>query len=78
DFTYQGNGYRLDGVVPNSPADKAGLKKKDIIVSIDQTPIKGLRDLSRTLKSLKQGQTIRIEYLRDGITNQTSAQMKKR
>ncbi|MCG7940831.1 MAG: M20/M25/M40 family metallo-hydrolase [Candidatus Thiodiazotropha lotti] len=75
DFTYQGHGYRLHGVVPNSPADKAGLKKMDIIVHIDQTPIKGLRDLSKTLKSLKQGQTIRIEYLRDGATNQTSAQL---
>ncbi|MCG8030229.1 MAG: M20/M25/M40 family metallo-hydrolase [Candidatus Thiodiazotropha taylori] len=78
DFTYQGNGYRLDGVVPNSPADKAGLKKKDIIVSIDQTPIKGLRDLSKTLKSLKQGQTIQIEYLRNGTKSLTSAQLKSR
>ncbi|ODB92029.1 hypothetical protein A3194_06325 [Candidatus Thiodiazotropha endoloripes] len=78
DFTYQGNGYRLGGVVPNSPAHNAGLKKMDIIVGIDQTPIKGLRDLSITLKSLKQGQTIQIEYLRDGTTNQTSAQLKNR
>ncbi|MBV2090650.1 MAG: M20/M25/M40 family metallo-hydrolase, partial [Candidatus Thiodiazotropha sp. (ex Ctena orbiculata)] len=78
DFTYQGDGYRLDGVVPNSPADKAGLKKLDIIVRIDQTPIKGLRDLSKSLKSLKQGQTIKIEYLRDGTTSLTSAQLKSR
>ena len=78
DFTYQGSGYRLAGVVPNSPADRAGLKKMDVIISIDQTPIQGLRDLSKSLKSLKQGQNIRIQYLRDGMTNQTNAELQNR
>ncbi len=66
DFTYQGEGYRLDGVVPGSPAERAGLAKLDVIVAIDDTRIKGLRDVSAVLKTLEPGQTIDIRYLRDG------------
>ncbi|VFN00049.1 MAG: PDZ domain-containing protein [Candidatus Kentron sp. G] len=65
DFTYQGEGYRLDGVVPGSPAAQAGLARMDIIVAIDETPIRGIRDISNLLKTLKPGQKIRIRYLRD-------------
>jgi aminopeptidase N len=75
DFTYQGEGYRLDGVVPGSPAERAGLAKGDVILAIDDTPIGGLRDLSTLLKSLQPGRTIRIRYLRDGEPRSTRAQL---
>jgi hypothetical protein len=78
DFTYQGDGYRLEGVVPDSPAAQAGLGKMDIIVAIDETVIKGVRDISQLLKTLKPGQTIRIHYLRDGKQHQTQAQLKSK
>ena len=78
DFTYQGDGYRLDGVVPDSPAAQAGLGKMDIIVSIDDTPIKGIRDVSNLLKALKPGQKIHIRYLRDGRQQQTQAELKSK
>ncbi|MCU7843873.1 MAG: M20/M25/M40 family metallo-hydrolase [Candidatus Thiodiazotropha sp. (ex Monitilora ramsayi)] len=76
DFAYQGEGYRLDGVVPGSPAAQAGLEKMDIIVSIDDRPIKGIRDISTVLKSLKPGQMISIRYLRNGNQHQTQAELK--
>jgi aminopeptidase N len=75
DFTYQGQGYRLDGVVPDSPAERAGLAKGDVIVAIDDTPIGGLRDLSTLLKTLQPGRTIRIRYLRDGQPRSARAQL---
>ena len=78
DFTYQGEGYRLEGVVPGSPAEQAGLTKKDIIVAIDDTPIKGIRDISKILKTLKPGQTIEIRYLRDAKQQQTRAKLKSK
>lgn len=64
DFTYQGKGYRLDGVTPGSPAQQAGLKNLDIIVQINGQEISGLRDMSQVLKSLLPGETISITYLR--------------
>jgi hypothetical protein len=55
DFSWQEGGYRLDGVTPGSPAEKAGLAAGDIIVRIDETAIEGLRDLSNALKSKEPG-----------------------
>ena len=65
DFTYKGIGYRLEGVVPGSAAEQAGLEKMDIITAIDQQEIEGIRDLSTILKQLEPGQTIVIDYLRN-------------
>ncbi|MCW8964419.1 MAG: M20/M25/M40 family metallo-hydrolase [Gammaproteobacteria bacterium] len=73
DFTYQGEGYRLGGVVPGSPAAKAGLSKSDIIIGIDDVKITGIRDISAILKTLEPGHTININYLREGKAHQTQA-----
>jgi S1-C subfamily serine protease len=73
DFTYQGEGYRLDGVVPGSPAAQSGLAKSDIIVEINGVTIHGIRDISKLLKTLQPGQTINIRYLRDGKESETEA-----
>ncbi len=73
DFTWQGSGYRLDGVVPGSAAEQAGLKKMDIITAIDRQEIQGIRDLSTVLKQLEPGQSIVIDYLRDDRQHRTRA-----
>jgi hypothetical protein len=66
DFAYEGEGVRLDGTVEGSPADKAGLKEEDVITGMRGESVKELRDLSNILKSLKAGDKVKIELLRDG------------
>ena len=78
DFAFEGVGYRLDGVVPDSAAERAGLRKMDIIVKIEDQPIKGLRDLSNVLKSMEPGQGITIYFQRDNELNQTQARLSQR
>jgi S1-C subfamily serine protease len=78
DFTFEGDGYRLDGVVADSPAEIAGLKKGDIIVKLDDTEIHGLRDVSAVLKTMKVDQSIVITYLRQGQVGTTLATLKSR
>ena len=65
DYAFQGEGYRLSGVVPGSPADSVGLMKGDIIVRIDGDVIHSLRDVSDSLKSLKPGDRIVITFMRE-------------
>ena len=77
-FTHGGAGYRLDGVVPGSPAERAGLRKADIIIAIDGKPVDGIRGVSALLKTLRAGQTIRITYLRGDEEKQSRASLAER
>ncbi len=73
DFTWTGEGYKLDGVVPGSPADIAELKKGDIILQIDAQVINNIKDISIALKALKVGQVINLKYLRNNAVQSTTA-----
>lgn len=66
DFAFSGEGCRLSGVVPGSPAEACGLKEGDIIVGIGADEIGSLKDLSEALKALSPGDKITITFLRDG------------
>jgi serine protease Do len=60
------NGVLVQFVTPGGPSDKAGLKARDIIISIDGRPIKDGNDLVEEIASRHPGSTVRIGYLRDG------------
>jgi hypothetical protein len=66
DFSYQGDGYRLHGVTPGSPAMAAGLIQGDVIIQLNDTAVSGLRDLSNILKTLQPGEIVTIHYRRQG------------
>ena len=67
DFAFEGEGMRFDGVTPDSPAAKAGFQAGDILIRIDATEIKSLRDFSNCLKTLSPDQTVSAVVLRDGV-----------
>lgn len=60
---------KVTNVIDNSPAQKAGLKTGDMIVSIANMPIGIPADLS-TQTSANKGKTVAVEYIR-GDTKQT-------
>jgi S1-C subfamily serine protease len=66
DFAFEGPGYRLSGVVPGSPAEKAGLREGDVIVRLGDSPVVSLRDLSAAMRSLAPGDRVTVGYRRDG------------
>jgi aminopeptidase N len=66
DFAFNGNGCRLSGVVPGSPAERSGLKEGDIVIRINSKAVSNLKDLSDILKSLSPGSRISIIFLREG------------
>ncbi len=66
------NGVIISSVTPGFPADKAGLKPGDIIVSIDGRPIKGGDDLINDIAGRKPGSTAAIGYIDHSGKHQTA------
>ena len=66
DFAYSGDGFRISGVVPGSPAELSGLREGDIIFRLGSQTVENLKDLSTSLKALKPGDTIVITFQREG------------
>lgn len=60
------DGVPLKQVVPESAADKAGLKDGDIILSIDETDIEGAMEMRNILQRLVPGSEILVRYRRGG------------
>jgi len=60
------SGVLIGSVQPGGPADKAGLKAGDIIVSIDGHPIKDGDELVADIAVRKPGSSAKLGYLRAG------------
>ena len=58
----------IDSVEPGTPAEDAGIEKGDHILSIDGDPITGGVDLIVSIRSHLPGETIQVEFERDGET----------
>lgn len=55
-------------IVPNSPAEKAGLRNRDIILEIDNERINQQNTLSQVIAKKRIGQVVNIKILRDNKT----------
>jgi len=59
-------GVLLSGVRPGSAADKAGLRRGDILVRLGRHPIDNVQDFSYVLNASKPGETVTAALIRDG------------
>jgi S1-C subfamily serine protease len=66
------SGAVITDVNPGSPAQKAGLKVKDVIISVDGKDILGSSQLIKMLLGYESGDSIRVVYLRDGEEQTTN------
>jgi len=71
-------GVLVTEVFPGDPADKAGIRPKDIIVSVNGNPVDSSRDLTRTIADIGVGAVAKIKVLRDGKTKTLKANIAKR
>ena len=63
-----GEGIRIMAVVPDGPAEKAGLKKEDIIVAVDGSPVKDLKDLHTSIAPDKESHTFTVKRGSETLT----------
>jgi hypothetical protein len=68
DFVYSGTGVGIKGTVPESAAHTAGLRKGDVILSIDSIPIADLQGLMHYLTDKSPGDEIEIRARRASST----------
>ncbi len=78
DFAYPGPGLRLDGVVPGSPADKAGMRAGDILTHLGDSEVNGLGGFNDLLKKLEPGQKVQLRWTRDGTPGQATVELAAR
>lgn len=59
-------GVIITQVQENSPAEKAGLKEEDVILKIDNRPVKNVNELSTWVAATAPGTVVTLTILRDG------------
>ena len=66
DFSFSGEGVKLGSVITDSPAEKAGLIKGDIITAFGGKKVSNLREYSELLKKYQPGDVVEMTVLREG------------
>jgi serine protease Do len=74
----EGNGVQVLEVEDATPAEKAGLKKDDLITEIDGKDLKNLQELKDKLKDMKEGDTLKIKYKRGNKSQTTELKIPKK
>jgi serine protease Do len=74
----EGEGVLVVQVFPGDPAEKAGIKTRDIILEINGKKVKNSRSLSRMIADIGVGEKADIKLLRDGNEKTMSVEVSKR
>ena len=59
-------GVLVNSVVDGSPAQKAGLQRRDVILSLNSIAVEDVNSFRNIMSTLNPGETVKIVYIRDG------------
>jgi membrane-associated protease RseP (regulator of RpoE activity) len=74
----QVRGVGVTRVVKDSPAEKAGLRKDDVILRIDGENVSSVRKLNRLVSELAPDQSVRVSFSRGGAEQEVTATVGQR
>jgi membrane-associated protease RseP (regulator of RpoE activity) len=74
----QARGVGITRVIADSPAEKAGLKKDDVILRLDGENVTSVRKLNRLVSEIAPDHTVKITISRNGTEQELTATMGKR
>ena len=66
EYSYDGVGLKLAGTSGDSPAQRAGLLKGDIIVQVGNVEVADIYAFMSALQIYKPGDVVLTRYIRDG------------
>lgn len=67
DYVYDGLGVKVDGTTPGKPADKAGIKKGDVIKKMGDYTISDIQDYMKALGNFNKGESTKVTISRNGV-----------
>ena len=65
-LNYNGGGALVTRVLPNSPADRAGIERGDVIVRVGSRAVDSPQQLADAVRSYPTGRTVDVNVVRDG------------
>ncbi len=63
-------GVLISDVLPDSPAQKAGLRQEDIVIAINDIPVMDSTDLKNQIAAVAPGSTVNITVIREKVKKQ--------
>jgi len=64
DYTYDGEGMRIDGVTDGKPASKAGLKTGDVVIQLGEVKVTDMTTYMKALAQFKKGDSSKVKVKR--------------
>lgn len=74
----EGDGVKILGVDENTPAEKAGLKKDDVLTELDGANLKNVDELRIKMKAFKEGDSFKVKYKRGNKSQTTEIKLPKK
>src|SRR6266852_3803662 len=71
-------GALIADVVKGGPADKAGIRPADVVVSLNGKPVTDANQLTRDVGAIPPSQTVKLEIIRDGKPRQVDVKLGER
>jgi Zn-dependent M28 family amino/carboxypeptidase len=78
DFKFTGEGVKLSGVLPGTPAAQAGLQEGDVITGFGGAPVSDLTDYSEAMKLYAPGDVVVVDFTREGEPMQVEVTLTER
>jgi hypothetical protein len=64
DYTFEGDGMRIDGVTEGKPASKAELKQGDVVLQLGEIKVTDMMSYMKALSQFKKGDTTKVKVKR--------------
>jgi C-terminal processing protease CtpA/Prc len=74
DYTFSGNGVKVDGVSENRPAQKAGILAGDVITKLGEHALTSMESYMQALSKFKKGDKAPVQYTRNGQSLSTTVE----